>query len=144
MRPVKVLQLLSSAGAALLAVFMLFSCKTPPVAISPGVGPEEKGLIQESVVFLDRASSRRLEVAALNNYRDVNNRLQVQVRLRNRLPSDFSFVYYFEWLEEEGWVAPKGTAAWNPELIYGHGMKELRGVAPSPAATRFRLQVKQK
>jgi len=144
MRPAMVLRSLSAAGVALLAASVLFSCGTPRVAISTGVSPEEKGLIQESVFFLDRASSRRLEVAALNTSRDVNNRLQVQVRLRNRLPSDFSFVYYFEWLEEGGWVTPKGTATWNPELIYGHGMKELKGVAPSPFTARFRLQIKQK
>ncbi len=132
------------ALAALAASAMLLSCGAPRVAVGPDVGPHERELIGESVIFLDRASSRRLEVAAVNTYRDVNDRLHVQARLRNRQPSDYGFVYYFEWLGDDGWTVPKGTGAWNPSVIYGHSFRELTAVAPSPEVERFRLQIKQK
>lgn len=123
--------------------FLSFSCGTPRFSMLKSVPPEEAALIEAGVIPNSRAITTKLSIGGLRTWRDAADLLNVQVQLVNKGYGELNFEYYFQWMDESGFLLPKDTTGWTPEVIYGYGRREITGVAPSPAASQFRVQINE-
>lgn len=69
-----------------------------------------------------------------------NDLLNVQATLINTDNSNQQLYYRFRWLDDAGFTVGS-EEAWKPALIYGGQKKVIETVAPTSAATDFRLEV---
>lgn len=69
-----------------------------------------------------------------------NGLLNVQVEITNGNSSNEQLFYRFKWLDNTGFSV-WGEEPWKPVLIYGKQKHLITVVAPTPAATDFRIQL---
>ncbi|MEW9898234.1 YcfL family protein [Chitinivorax sp. PXF-14] len=69
-----------------------------------------------------------------------NELLNIQVEVTNSDNSNQSMFYRFKWLDASGFSV-WGEEVWKPLTIYGLQKKLINEVAPTPAATDFRIEV---
>ena len=132
------------AGGALLigAVALLcVSCGSPSMGTVKGMPKEETAVVEQCIIANSRAVASKLAVGGIRTWRDPAGMLNVQVQIANKGRGEVKFNYYFEWMDENGFMLPKDTTGWTPQVVYGYARREIVGVAPSPAASRFRMQI---
>ncbi|MFM6939227.1 MAG: YcfL family protein [Rhodoluna sp.] len=69
-----------------------------------------------------------------------NNLLTVQATLVNQAQKDMNINYRFKWLDNSGMKAADDEV-WNPRVIYAGQTFELTGIAPTPMATDFMIEI---
>ncbi|MEM8549964.1 MAG: YcfL family protein [Verrucomicrobiota bacterium] len=67
--------------------------------------------------------------------------LKIQVELRNKTSSYHRFVYRFQWFDSDGMQVIRVAPPWRPGQIEGREIVYISGVAPSPQAKDFRVQL---
>jgi uncharacterized protein YcfL len=135
---------LKTAGGTLLIgamAFLCVSCGSPSMGTVKGIPKEEAAIVGQSIIANSRSVASKLAVGGVRSWRDPAGRLNVQVQLANKGHGDVKFQYYFEWMDESGFMLPKDTTGWTPQVVYGYARREIVGVAPSPAAANFRMQI---
>lgn len=70
-----------------------------------------------------------------------NNLLKIQVELRNKTNSYHRFVYRFQWFNQDGMQVTRAAPPWRTSQVEGRETVFISGVAPSPYAKDFRLQL---
>jgi len=69
--------------------------------------------------------------------------LEVQVDVINNGFSYRGFSYRFDWVDANGSVIPSQLSVWKTSNVPSGGSTTIRAIAPSEAATDFRLQVRR-
>lgn len=69
-----------------------------------------------------------------------NNLLTVQATLVHQAKKDMNINYRFKWLDNSG-MKVADDEVWNPKVIYAGQTFELTGVAPTPMATDFLIEI---
>jgi uncharacterized protein YcfL len=90
----------------------------------------------------DALLDRRLQVTDVR-YRDRGGFLEAQASLKNLTKRTIQCEYTFQWYDAAGWELDTANQPWLQLVVHGQQQKEVRGVAPRPGATRFRLAVRQ-
>lgn len=68
---------------------------------------------------------------------------EVQVDVENNGFEYRSFSYRFDWVDASGGVIASQTSVWKATNVPSGGSTVIRSVAPSEAATDFRLQIRR-
>lgn len=69
--------------------------------------------------------------------------IRTQVHLRNKSAFSVDYQYKFRWYDRNGFeIAPEGEP-WRPQRVPGKGEFRLQGVAPSAAAVRFEVWLRE-
>lgn len=126
MRPILVLAALSLSG-------LLFSCAVP-------AGAEAEVTPQNERVDADYLTSSHLVVEHLRG-RLKGDLIVVDATVYNPGTSAFAFNYRFDWLDQDGMRLFAPAEVWIPRQIGSGETIEIRGVAPSPSASDFRLKM---
>lgn len=131
------------AGGLLLGAMAVLSvsCGSPSMGTVKGMPKEEAVVVEQCIIANSRSVASKLAVGGIRSWRDPAGRLNVQVQLANKGYGEVKFQYYFEWMDDAGFMLPKDTTGWTPQVVYGYARREIVGVAPSPAASRFRMQI---
>ena len=69
-----------------------------------------------------------------------NNLLTVQATLVHQANRDMNINYRFKWLDNSG-MKVADDEVWNPKVIYAGQTFELTGIAPTPMATYFMIEI---
>lgn len=69
-----------------------------------------------------------------------NNLLTVQATLVHQASRDMNINYRFKWLDNSG-MKVADDEVWNPKVIYAGQTFELTGIAPTPMATDFMIEI---
>lgn len=69
-----------------------------------------------------------------------NNLLTVQATLVHQANRDMNINYRFKWLDNSG-MKVADDEVWNPKVIYAGQTFELTGIAPTPMATDFMIEI---
>jgi uncharacterized protein YcfL len=69
-----------------------------------------------------------------------NNLLTVQATLVHQAKRDMNINYRFKWLDNSG-MKVADDEVWNPKVIYAGQTFELTGIAPTPMATDFQIEI---
>lgn len=69
-----------------------------------------------------------------------NKLLTVQATMMNQAKRDVSFNYRFKWLDDNG-MKVADDEVWNPSSAYAGQTFEITGVAPTPKATDFVIEI---
>ena len=69
-----------------------------------------------------------------------NNLLTVQATLVHQAKRDMNINYRFKWLDNSG-MKVADDEVWNPKVIYAGQTFELTGIAPTPMATDFMIEI---
>ncbi|MBX8470632.1 YcfL family protein [Pseudomonas sp. RIT778] len=119
-------KLIAVAALALLAS----GCATPP--------PPEPGSAASKVVAM--GPQKHIVVGAMRVARE-NGFMTVNVQLSNTLNSNNTFYYRFAWLGPEGFPVAE-EEVWKSQMMYGAQTSFIQGIAPTPKAVDFRLELK--
>jgi len=120
------LKLFAAAALAILAS----GCATPP--------PPEPGSAASKVVAM--GPQKHIVVGAMRVARE-NGFMTVNVQLSNTLNSNKIFYYRFAWLGPEGFPVAE-EEVWKSQMMYGAQTSFIQGIAPTPKAVDFRLEIK--
>lgn len=121
-------KLIAVAVAAL--ALLASGCATPP--------PPEPGSAASKVVAM--GSQKHIVVGAMRVARE-NGFMTVNVQLSNTLNSNKIFYYRFAWLGAEGFPIAE-EEVWKSQMMYGAQTSFIQGIAPTPKAVDFRLEIK--
>lgn len=69
-----------------------------------------------------------------------NNLLTVQATLVHQAQKDMNINYRFKWLDNSG-MKVADDEVWNPKVIYAGQTFELTGIAPTPMASDFLIEI---
>ncbi|MBF0471357.1 MAG: YcfL family protein [Gammaproteobacteria bacterium] len=69
--------------------------------------------------------------------------LQVSLLLANLSDSDLSLQYRFSWVDSDNFALEEESNHWIPITLHGRGSRALQGVAPTPKATSYRLNIRE-
>jgi uncharacterized protein YcfL len=69
-----------------------------------------------------------------------NNLLMVQATLVHQAKRDMNINYRFKWLDNSG-MKVADDEVWNPKVIYAGQTFELTGIAPTPMAADFLIEI---
>ena len=116
-------------AVAALAV-LASGCATPP--------PPEPGSAASKVVAM--GPQKHIAVGAMRVARE-NGFMTVNVQLTNTLNSNKTFYYRFAWLGAEGFPIAE-EEVWKSQMMYGAQTSFIQGIAPTPKAVDFRLEIK--
>ena len=119
-------KLIAVAALAILAS----GCATPP--------PPEPGSAASKVVAM--GPQKHIVVGAMRVARE-NGFMTVNVQLSNTLNSNKIFYYRFAWLGAEGFPIAE-EEVWKSQMMYGAQTSFIQGIAPTPKAVDFRLEIK--
>lgn len=119
-------KLIAVAALALLAS----GCAIPP--------PPEPGSAASKVVAM--GPQKHIVVGAMRVARE-NGFMTVNVQLSNTLNSNKIFYYRFAWLGAEGFPIAE-EEVWKSQMMYGAQTSFIQGIAPTPKAMDFRLEIK--
>jgi uncharacterized protein YcfL len=115
---------------AVAALALLAGCATPP--------PPEPGSAASKVVAM--GPQKHIVVGAMRVARE-NGFMTVNVQLSNTLNSNKIFYYRFAWLGAEGFPIAE-EEVWKSQMMYGAQTSFIQGIAPTPKAVDFRLEIK--
>ena len=115
---------------AVVALALLAGCATPP--------PPEPGSAASKVVAMGKL--KNIVVGAMRVARE-NGFMTVNVQLSNTLNSNKIFYYRFAWLGAEGFPIAE-EEVWKSQMMYGAQTSFIQGIAPTPKAVDFRLEIK--
>ncbi|MBV4485877.1 YcfL family protein [Pseudomonas sp. SWRI153] len=115
---------------AVAALALLAGCATPP--------PPEPGSAASKVVAM--GPQKHIVVGAMRVARE-NGFMTVNVQLSNTLNSNKIFYYRFAWLGAEGFPVAE-EEVWKSQMMYGAQTSFIQGIAPTPKAVDFRLEIK--
>ena len=116
------------AAAALLAVA---GCKTTNTVTST------TRIITDPILDLD-ASAAQVRMSKVPG-----DLLQAQVDIYNTWITEQDVKYRFEWIDGAGNVLPDPRSTWIPISVAAKQTLTLTGIAPSPRAADFRLQMRR-
>lgn len=119
-------KLIAIAALAVLAS----GCATPP--------PPEPDSAASKVVAM--GPQKHIVVGAMRVARE-NGFMTVNVQLSNTLNSNKIFYYRFAWLGPEGFPIAE-EEVWKSQMMYGAQTSFIQGIAPTPKAVDFRLEIK--
>ena len=119
-------KLIAVAALALLAS----GCATPP--------PPEPGSAASKVVAM--GPQKHIVVGAMRVARE-NGFMTVNVQLSTTLNSNKIFYSRFAWLGAEGFPIAE-EEVWKSQMMYGAQTSFIQGIAPTPKAVDFRLEIK--
>ncbi|MEW6380957.1 MAG: DUF1425 domain-containing protein [bacterium] len=94
------------------------------------------------VIINNKALLRDLQITDIKS-RMVDNLMQVQVQVLNKTSRTFSFDYSFSWFDASGFQVVGVGEHWTPVVINGNEVKSLNGVAPTPQASQFKVQIRK-
>ena len=115
---------------AVAALALLAGCATPP--------PPEPGSAASKVVAM--GPQKHIVVGAMRVARE-NGFMTVNVQLSNTLNRNKTFYYRFAWLGPEGFPIAE-EEVWKSQMMYGAQTSFIQGIAPTPKAVDFRLELK--
>lgn len=69
--------------------------------------------------------------------------LLVHVTIRNNGKGAESFETMFEWFDDKGMKVDSNVESWLPGTVYGNEKKQIKGIGPTRAATRFLFHVRR-
>ena len=69
--------------------------------------------------------------------------LQVNVVLTNLTSTDKEIQYQFSWYDADNFEVEQGSRGWTPVTLHGHASINMQAVAPSPAVTTYKVNVRE-
>lgn len=127
---------------------ILISSCSPVTSSNVGVGqalPQGEGgnyAFSNFVLINNKALLRDLQITDIKS-KMVNDLLQAQVQVLNKTSRTFSFDYSFTWFDASGFQVTGVGEHWSPVVINGNEVKSLNGVAPTPEANQFKVQIRK-
>ncbi|MEW5800758.1 MAG: YcfL family protein [bacterium] len=94
------------------------------------------------VLINNKALLRDLQITDIRQ-KMVNDLMQVQVQVLNKTSRTFSIQYSFSWFDASGFQVVGVGEHWIPAVMNGNEVKSLNGVAPTPEATQFKIQIRK-
>lgn len=121
--------LLVFLASSLLAFSLGANAKTADPAVSAGIA--EKLIVRGGLKGLQAVDLRALKK---------NDVLVVQAEILNTKSKDLRLYYRFRWIDEDGMQVGNGEV-WKPLMFLGKQSQFIKGVAPSPKAADFEIEM---
>jgi uncharacterized protein YcfL len=142
----KKLLLYTMYGAVAACCILVSSC-APVTSSNVGGGqalPKGGGdyAFSNFVLINNKALLRDLQITDIKS-KMVNDLMQAQVQVLNKTSRTFSFEYSFNWFDASGFQVTGVGEHWSPVVINGNEVKSLNGVAPTPEASQFKVQIRK-
>jgi uncharacterized protein YcfL len=139
--------LLCALYGAVCACCILFSACAPVTSGNVGGGqalPKGGGdyAFSNFVLINNKALLRDLQITDIKS-KMANDLMQVQVQVLNKTSRTFTFEYSFNWFDASGFSVVGVGEHWTPVVINGNEVKSLNGVAPTPDASQFKIQIRK-
>lgn len=118
--------------------FVMVSMMSVAACLAAGCStPPENG----GSSHLDQRDFNALDVKAVGSVSQKRgDLLVVQTELKNSSQYDRTVFWRYRWFDKIGMEVGVETT-WNPLLIYGQQTQYVKGVAPSPKADNFKLEL---
>lgn len=75
--------------------------------------------------------------------RTVGGLLEVSVVLENLTNTDQQIQYQFSWYSQDNFEVEQGTEPWTPTTLHGKSTFQMQAVAPNPAVTTYKVNVRE-
>jgi uncharacterized protein YcfL len=115
--------------SSLLALSFGVNAKTADPAASAGIADK----------LIVRGGLKGLQAVDLRALRK-NDILVVQAEIQNTKSKDLRLYYRFRWIDEDGMQVGNGEV-WKPLMFLGKQGQFIKGVAPSPKAADFEIEM---
>ena len=76
------------------------------------------------------------------NIRKINDILQVSAQVESESSSPCNIEYKFFWFDSAGMPVDSSSTSWIPLYLNGRATAPVTGLAPNPAASTFKIQIK--
>lgn len=128
----------------LFSLTCLFACATSSSDIGIGelvLTPEGDYSMVSNVVLNNPELSGHIQIVDINA-RMKTDIMEAMVSVINKYDSDYNFEYRYQWFDKDGFEIRSVKEHWRPVLISGKETKVLPGVAPSPEARKFKINIR--
>lgn len=126
--------------ALLLASPHATGCATS-VGITSGSGESSANAVRDLRITGD-LDSLDLLLGEIRAARTRGGVLEAQVDVSNDSSDHNHFMYRFDWVDADGRVIPAQSSVWKAGMMPPRGRTVMSAVAPTPAASDFRLDIR--
>lgn len=142
----QVLTTVSFSVALAAAMVLLSGCATTASNTSQGTAitsaSGDTQLAQQKWLVQDKLFNKLLTFAEARAKSDTGF-LKVQVTITSLSSSTINYETKFEWYDAAGFKIDNTTELWKPGLIYGKGVQEISGIAPSANAVSYKFHIRK-
>lgn len=122
-----------------LALLIVAGCNPTVDRVEPAERMATPATIDDERVLTERGLHQRVQVMSVREATVGGDLLKVEADVENTRRSPQSFVYQFEWFDEEGMRIREGQ--WRTGRVQGRQMTTISAVADTADAVDFRLHL---
>ncbi len=128
---------------AALAAALAAGCASPNTSgLTVGAETDEEGNLQQILQVDNAKLARQLHVDDLTVGQTKNGLMKAGVKLTSRQNKSIVAQSKFAWFDADGAEIDPDTDPWRPLVLHGKETRTIQGVAPTAAATSFKLRVR--
>ena len=128
---------------AALAAALAAGCASPNTSgLTVGAEADADGNLQQLLQVDNAKLARQLHVDDLTVGQTKNGLMKVGVKLTSRQNKSIVAQSKFAWFDADGNEIDPDTDPWRPLVLHGKETRTIQGVAPTAAATSFKLRVR--
>ena len=131
------------ASAALAAALLASGCAHSVNTVSRAEPQATPNYVNDQRVITDSTLGRKVGVVEVIDNKVSGNLLKVQVTLENRSSKPQAFTYKFDWIGQDGMELSSPIGGWKQIQLEGRETRAVAATATSPAATDFRLKLRE-
>lgn len=121
--------------AIVIGLSLFMGCSSPRTS---GMMVEKGRVSIEDLVF-----ASNIEVIQDTRERTPEGFLHAQVRVKNLNRTDYRCQYRFEWIRKNGLIQTHAKTFWEPKVLHGREVGEMRAVCTVKDADDFRLKIRR-
>lgn len=119
----------------LLSTLLLGACSSGIISQGSEVRP---GQYKDKLEVENYALYSKIDIRDVR-MRRLGDLLNVQVTLHHESHKTGKYQYRFKWLDANNFEIASESTPWQPVELYGRQDYTVEGIAPSPAADKFRI-----
>jgi uncharacterized protein YcfL len=131
------------ASAALAAALLASGCAHSVNTVSRAEPQATPNYVNDQRVITDATLGRKVGIVEVIDNKVSGNLLKVQVTLENRSSKPQAFTYKFDWIGQDGMELSSPIGGWKQIQLEGREVRAVAATATSPAATDFRLKLRE-
>jgi uncharacterized protein YcfL len=131
------------ASAALAAALLASGCAHSVNTVSRAEPQATPNYVNDQRVITDASLGRKVGIVEVIDNKVSGNLLKVQVTLENRSSKPQAFTYKFDWIGQDGMELSSPIGGWKQIQLEGREVRAVAATATSPAATDFRLKLRE-
>lgn len=97
---------------------------------------------QKHLVVHNETLANKVTISAMRT-RTTAGQLEVSLTLKNLTSRDKNMQYRFSWFDKDQFEVEPESEHWEPVVLHGAAIVELRALAPNPSVTSYKLNVRE-